>query len=213
MDEFMSNEEYLTRVKEGIVTDLGNCPVTPLLLMLQGKWKTQILYELCIHDTVRFGVLKKELPGITNTMLTNALRELEADGFVHREQFNEIPPHVVYSFTERGRDLLPVFYEIMRWGSSTRRTNRQKMYKSAAGMFGFRRMNAVGKRPARPAEHMQNITPGRQDLRTCRPGGIYTCMGTLVPSGTRPLPAAALEHGPLWDDPSHGGPFFCVHRP
>ena len=213
MDEFMSNEEYLTRVKEGIVTDLGNCPVTPLLLMLQVKWKTQILYELCIHDTVRFGVLKKELPGITNTMLTNALRELEADGFVHREQFNEIPPHVVYSFTERGRDLLPVFYEIMRWGSSTRRTNRKKMYKSAAGMFGFRRMNAVGKRPARPAEHMQNITPGRQDLRTCRPGGIYTCMGTLVPSGTRPLPAAALEHGPLWDDPSHGGPFFCVHRP
>ena len=213
MDEFMSNEEYLTRVKEGIVTDLGNCPVTPLLLMLQGKWKTQILYELCIHDTVRFGVLKKELPGITNTMLTNALRELEADGFVHREQFNEIPPHVVYSFTERGRDLLPVFYEIMRWGSSTRRTNQKKIYKSTAGMFGFRRMNAVGKRPARPAEHMQNITPGRQDLRTCRPGGIYTCMGTLVPSGTRPLPAAALEHGPLWDDPSHGGPFFCVHRP
>jgi len=186
MDEFMSYEEYLTRVKEGIVTDLGNCPVTPLLLMLQGKWKTQILYELCIHDTVRFGVLKKELPGITNTMLTNALRELEADGFVHREQFNEIPPHVEYSFTERGRDLMPVFYEIMRWGSSTRRTNRKKMYKSAAGMFGFRRMNAVGKRPARPAEHMQNITPGRQDLRTCRPGAYIRVWGRLCPQELAP---------------------------
>lgn len=91
MQDFMTYEEYLWDVKKGIVTDLGNCPVTPLLVMLQGKWKTQILYELCIYDTVRFGVLKKDLVGITNTILTNTLRELEADGFIHREQFNEIP--------------------------------------------------------------------------------------------------------------------------
>lgn len=116
MDKIMTYEEYLKKVKKGIVTSSGNCPVTPLLQMLQGKWKTQILYELCIHDTVRFGVLKKELPGITNTMLTNSLRELEADGFINRVQFNEIPPHVEYSFTERGRDLMPIFYEIMVWG-------------------------------------------------------------------------------------------------
>ena len=64
MDHIMTYEEYLRDVKKGIVTDLGNSPVTPLLLMLQGKWKTQILYELCIHDTARFGTLKKELPGI-----------------------------------------------------------------------------------------------------------------------------------------------------
>lgn len=116
MNKDMTYEEYLRDVKKGIVTDLGNCPVTPLLVMLQGKWKTQILYELCIHDTVRFGLLKKALPGITNTMLTSSLRELEADGFINRVQFNEIPPHVEYSFTERGRDLMPIFYEIMRWG-------------------------------------------------------------------------------------------------
>jgi DNA-binding HxlR family transcriptional regulator len=116
MKKMMSYEEYLRDVKKGILTDLGNCPVTPLLLMLQGKWKTQILYELCISDTVRFGALKKALPGITNTMLSNALRELEADGFIHREQFNEIPPHVEYSFTQRGRDLMPIFYQIMVWG-------------------------------------------------------------------------------------------------
>lgn len=116
MQKFMTYEEYLQNVKKGIITELGNCPVTPLLIMLQGKWKTQILYELCIYDTVRFGKLKKDLQGITNTMLTNALRELEADGFIHREQFNEIPPHVEYSFTERGRDLMPIFYEIMKWG-------------------------------------------------------------------------------------------------
>ena len=116
MDHVMTYEEYLRDVKKGIVTDLGNCPVTPLLLMLQGKWKTQILYELCIHDTVRFGTLKKELPGITNTMLTNSLRELERDGFINRVQFNEIPPHAEYSLTEKGRGLLPVFFEISKWG-------------------------------------------------------------------------------------------------
>ena len=49
-------------------------------------------------------------------MLTKALRELEGDGLISREQFNEIPPHVEYSLTEMGRDLLPVFYAIMNWG-------------------------------------------------------------------------------------------------
>jgi len=114
--EPMSYEEYLSRLKEGILTEKGNCPVTPLLLMLQGRWKSQLMYELCMYETVRFGQLKKDLPGITNTMLTKALRELEEDGLISREQFNEIPPHVEYSLTQMGRDLLPVFYAIMNWG-------------------------------------------------------------------------------------------------
>ncbi len=116
MKEYMSYEEYLIKVKQGIMTDQGNCPVTPLLLMLQGRWKAQVLYEFCIHDRVRFGELKKDLPGITNTMLTKTLRELEQNGLIGREQFNEIPPHVEYFFTDMGRDLLPVFYSIMNWG-------------------------------------------------------------------------------------------------
>ena len=81
---YMSYDEYLVKVKDGIVTDRGNCPVTPLLLMLQGKWKTQVLYEFCIYDRVRFGQLKKDLPGITNTMLSNTLRDLEEDGLIFR---------------------------------------------------------------------------------------------------------------------------------
>lgn len=112
----MTYEEFLVNVKEGIYDERGECPVTPVLLMLQGKWKNQILYELCMNETVRFGQLKKDLPGITNTMLTSALRELERDGLISRKQFNEIPPHVEYSFTPKGRDLLPVFYAMMNWG-------------------------------------------------------------------------------------------------
>ena len=65
---------------------------------------------------MRFGELRKALSGITNTMLTNVLRDLEADGLVDRIQYNEIPPHVEYSLTDKGRDLLPVFYAITDWG-------------------------------------------------------------------------------------------------
>ena len=112
----MSYEDYLVNIKQGILTPDGNCPVTPLLVMLQGRWKSQLMYELCMYETVRFGQLKKDLPEITNTMLSKTLRELEQDGLISRKQFNEIPPHVEYSLTEMGKDLLPVFYAIMNWG-------------------------------------------------------------------------------------------------
>ena len=112
----IGDEEFLKQVKVCIVAPKGNCPVTPVLLLFQGKWKNQVIYELCIHDKVRFGELKKALSGITNSMLATTLRSLEEDGIVSREQFNEIPPRVEYSFTEKGRDLLPVFYAMMNWG-------------------------------------------------------------------------------------------------
>lgn len=116
MEQMMSYEKFLKEVKVGIVTECGNCPVTPALTLFQGKWTDQVLYALCVRDTIRFGELKRELPGITNTMLTATLKDLEAKGIVHREQFNEIPPHVEYSFTEKGRDLYPIFYAMMNWG-------------------------------------------------------------------------------------------------
>ncbi len=70
----MTYEEFKEKVGSVILTDDGNCPVTPVVQMLQGKWKLQILYELCIKCPMRFGELKKVLKPITNTALTNALR-------------------------------------------------------------------------------------------------------------------------------------------
>ena len=61
---------------------------------------------------MRFGELKKMLKPITNTALTNALKELEADDLIQRIQYNEMPLRVEYFLTEKGRDLLPVFYAI-----------------------------------------------------------------------------------------------------
>ena len=112
----MTYEEFKEKVGSVILTDDGNCPVTPVVQMLQGKWKLQILYELCIQCPMRFGELKKVLKPITNTALTNALKELEADELVQRIQYNEMPLRVEYSLTEKGRDLLPVFYAISQWG-------------------------------------------------------------------------------------------------
>lgn len=115
MEDF-SFEMFREKVCDVIVTESGNCPVTPVVTMLQGKWKMQIVYALFIRQPQRFGELKRMLEGVTNTMLTSALRELADSGLVHREQFNEIPPHVEYSLTEKGRDLLPIFYAILKWG-------------------------------------------------------------------------------------------------
>jgi len=105
----MTYEEFKEKVGSVILTGEGNCPVTPVVQMLQGKWKLQILYELCIKCPMRFGELKKVLKPITNTALTNALKELETDELVQRIQYNEMPLRVEYSLTEKGRDLLPVF--------------------------------------------------------------------------------------------------------
>lgn len=109
-------EYFKENVSNIITTPNGKCPVMPVAQMLQGKWKLQILYELCIKSPMRFGEFKKVLNPITNTMLSNALKELEQDGLIVRKQFNEIPPHVEYSLTEKGEDLLPVFYALAKWG-------------------------------------------------------------------------------------------------
>lgn len=107
-------EEYLEKIMTEPIKE--ECPVHRTLELLSGKWRTHIIYELCKHSTMRFGELKKAYPNITNTMLTNTLRDLERLGIIHREQFNEIPPHVEYSLTEKGKALLPVFFEISKWG-------------------------------------------------------------------------------------------------
>ena len=141
----MTYEEFKEKVGNVILTDEGNCPVTPVVQMLQGKWKLQILYELCIKCPMRFGELKKMLKPITNTALTNALKELEADELVQRIQYNEMPLRVEYSLTEKGRDLLPVFYAISQWGM---------IYTLTLILFD-RKPGSIGPEPNFPAFHSQ----------------------------------------------------------
>lgn len=116
MKKEMTAEEYLGRILSGETTE--NCPMRRTLELISGKWRTHILCELCKKPVCRFGELKKALPKITGTMLAGVLRELEEHGLVHREQFNEIPPRVEYSLTEKGRALLPAFCELAKWGEN-----------------------------------------------------------------------------------------------
>ena len=109
-------EAYLEKIMTGPIQE--DCPVHRTPELLSGKWGTHMIYELCKHPSMRFSELKRAYPHITNTMLTNTLRDLETLGIVNREQFNEIPPHAEYSLTEKGRGLLPVFFEISKWGGT-----------------------------------------------------------------------------------------------
>ena len=114
--EYGTFPEYQARLR--VENAAMTCPVGRTLRLFQGKWAIRVLFELSKTDTVRFGALKQRVEGITNTMLTSTLRDLEELGIVHREQFNEIPPHVEYSLTDKGKALLPVFCELAKWGEN-----------------------------------------------------------------------------------------------
>ena len=74
---------------------------------LSGRWKLHILCILENEGTVRFGEMKKKLDNISNVMLSKTLKELERDGIIIRHQYNEIPPHVDYTLTEKGKNAIP----------------------------------------------------------------------------------------------------------
>ncbi len=93
------------------------CPVEAMLDIIGGKWKPLILYHL-LGEKKRFGELRRLVPGVTQRMLTQHLRELEADGVVHREVFKEVPPKVEYSLTKLGRTLEPVLLSMNRWSET-----------------------------------------------------------------------------------------------
>ncbi|CAN7629681.1 helix-turn-helix transcriptional regulator [Bosea sp. LjRoot90] len=82
--------------------------------MLTGKWKGEILWRLG-QGTLRFGELRRSIPGITQHMLTTQLRDLEAHGLVKRTIYPEVPPRVEYELTPSARDLRAVFREIRAW--------------------------------------------------------------------------------------------------
>lgn len=92
------------------------CPVETTLSLIGGKYKALILWHLSDH-TMRFSELKKAVSGATAKMLTQQLRELEAQALVHREVFPIIPPRVEYSLTDLGKSLMPVLISMRDWGA------------------------------------------------------------------------------------------------
>ncbi|MER9403566.1 helix-turn-helix transcriptional regulator [Mesorhizobium caraganae] len=92
-----------------------SCGLGPALEVISGKWKALLLWQ--IHKApARFGELKRLVPDISEKMLIQQLREMEADGIVHREVFPEVPPRVEYSITEFGIELDNALIPLARWG-------------------------------------------------------------------------------------------------
>jgi DNA-binding HxlR family transcriptional regulator len=90
-------------------------PVQLALDKIGGKWKMPILWRLN-KKIYRTGELRRDIPNINQKMLTQQLRELEDDGFVHRKVYPVVPPKVEYSITEKGRDAIPVIEMLRDWG-------------------------------------------------------------------------------------------------
>lgn len=90
-------------------------PLVHCLSVVGGKWKLLILYVIDAGSN-RFGAMQREIPGITKQMLAQQLRELEADGILHRKIFAEIPPRVEYTITKRGKSLLGIVTAMKEWG-------------------------------------------------------------------------------------------------
>lgn len=94
------------------------CGVIYALELIGGKWKLPVLWKLSKQDTIRYNELRRQLPGVTNTMLTRVLVDLEANGLVVRREYEQVPPHVEYGLTESGRSLIPALEIIGVWGRS-----------------------------------------------------------------------------------------------
>lgn len=95
------------------------CPVTFTLDKIGGRWKPIILYTLR-NGALRYGQLKRAIPSITEKMLIQHLRELEADNLVIRDVRPVVPPHVEYRLTEKGTSLSPVLNAMADWGFCNR---------------------------------------------------------------------------------------------
>ena len=98
-----------------------NCPVEATLELIGGKYKALILWHLS-ESKLRFSELRKVITNATPKMLTQQLRELEAQALIHREVFPVIPPKVEYSLTELGKSLMPILVAMRDWGAGYLRT-------------------------------------------------------------------------------------------
>jgi DNA-binding HxlR family transcriptional regulator len=105
---------------------VDGCPLTAALAAIGGKWKLIIVYWLA-ESPKHFAGLRQVMPGISQKVLTQQLRELVADGIVHRQPQGAVPAPVEYSLTGYGRSLLPLVEDVRRWG----RTHMERLTSQA----------------------------------------------------------------------------------
>ncbi|GGZ32822.1 winged helix-turn-helix transcriptional regulator [Streptomyces poonensis] len=110
------------------------CGVDAAMDVVSGKWKSLILWELHNYGTRRFAELRRGLPGVSEKMLVQHLREMEEDGLVHREVYPQVPPKVEYSLTEHGVSLNAALAALGEWGAERmRRIGAEKVVVGTVG--------------------------------------------------------------------------------
>ncbi len=115
---FLQSQKHLMKENnENKYTEIQS--VLDAIEVIGGKWKFPIIYSLCDH-TKRFKELENELKGISPKALSNALKDLEMNGLIHREVFPTVPVTVEYSLTPYGKDLKPVLSALQEWGKKHR---------------------------------------------------------------------------------------------
>ena len=92
-----------------------DCPIRNILARISDKWSILVLFTLNQSTLMRFNALQKNIPDISQKMLTMTLRTLEEDGFVQRQVYAEVPPRVEYSLTDRAISLLPHINSLIVW--------------------------------------------------------------------------------------------------
>ena len=94
-----------------------DCPIRNVLSRICDKWSLLVIYTLNAHnaESIRFNALRKLIPDISQKMLTSTLKTLEADGYVNRKVYAEVPPRVEYSLTPRSETLIPIMNSLIEW--------------------------------------------------------------------------------------------------
>lgn len=91
------------------------CPLEQGLRMFGGKWKSRVICVLSASGCLRYSAIRQEMANITDAVLASTLKELMQDGIVLRHSYDEIPPRVEYSLSERGASVVPLFHSICKW--------------------------------------------------------------------------------------------------
>ena len=116
-------------IKDALFPD---CPIRNILSRIGDKWSLLVLYTLSSSSVMRFNVLQKNIPDISQKMLTVTLRALEEDGLVKRQIYAQVPPKVEYSLTKRAMSLLPHIDSLISWAQENMEDiiNDRKKHKS-----------------------------------------------------------------------------------
>ena len=103
------------------------CPLEYGLDIFGGKWKSRIICVLAEKRVLRYSELRREMANITDAVLAAALKELMADGMIQRKMYDEIPPKVEYSLTEKGQSVVPILQSICHWSGAYHREGSDKL--------------------------------------------------------------------------------------